>query len=58
MRDGLIAFDFVSQGDLGDPKVDVLTPFGNLSDLLDQGKETLETLKDVGKSLLKGLFGK
>ena len=58
MRDGRIAFDFVSQGDLGDPKVDVLTPFGNLSDLLDQGKETIETLKDVGKSLLKGLFGK
>lgn len=58
MRDGHIAFDFVSKGDLGDPKVDILTPFGNLSDLLDQGKETIKTLKDVGKSLLKGLFGK
>lgn len=56
MRDGRIAFDFVSKGDLGDPKVDILTPFGNLTELIDQGKETIETLKDVGKSLLKGLF--
>lgn len=58
MRDGRIAFDFVSEGDLGDPEVDILTPFGNLSDLIDQGKETIKNLKDVGKSLLKGLFGK
>ncbi len=58
MKDGHIAFDFVSKGSMGDPKVDILTPFGNLSDLLDQGKETIETLKEVGKSLLKGLFGK
>ncbi|NOY00728.1 MAG: hypothetical protein GXP30_13515 [Verrucomicrobia bacterium] len=58
MKDGHIAFDFVSKGNMGDPKVDILTPFGNLSELLDQGKETIETLKEVGKSLLKGLFGK
>lgn len=58
MRDGRIAFDFVSQGDLGKPKVDIITPFGNLAELIDQGKQTIESLKDVGKSLLKGLFGK
>jgi len=58
MKEGRIAFDFVSKGDLGDPKVDILTPFGSLTDLLDQGKDTLKTLKEVGKSLLKGLFGK
>ena len=57
-EDGRIAFDFVSQGDLGNPKVDILTPFGNLTDLIDSSKETLKTLKEVGKSLLKGLFGK
>ncbi len=58
MRDGRIAFDFVSKGDLGKPKVDIITPFGNLTELIDQGKQTIESLKDVGKSLLKGLFGK
>ncbi len=57
MRNGRIAFDFLSEGDMGDPDVDILTPFGNLSDLIDQGKETIKNLKDVGKSLLKGLFG-
>lgn len=58
MKENRIAFDFVSKGSLGNPKVDIITPFGNLTELIDQGKRTIENLKDVGKSLLKGLFGK
>lgn len=58
MRDGRIAIDVVSRGDFSKPQADVVTPLGNLSDVLDTGKKSLKTLEEAGKSLLKGLFGK
>ncbi|MCB1062320.1 MAG: hypothetical protein KDN20_05270 [Verrucomicrobiae bacterium] len=57
MREGHLAIEFSSKGDLADPKADIVTPFGNLSEVLDTGKDTLKSLEKVGKSLLKNLFG-
>ena len=48
LKDGRISIEFISSGDLGKPKVDVVTPFGTLGDL----KQTFDGLKDA----LKGLF--
>lgn len=50
MTDGKIAIGFISVGDLSDPKADIVTPFGKLTEL----KDTLDGLKDA----FKGLFGK
>ena len=58
MQDGRIVLDIVSRGDMGDPDVDVVTAFGNLTDVLKTGKDSLKVLEEAGKSLLKGLFGK
>lgn len=49
MKDGLIALEFVSDGDMSKPKVDLVTPFGTLSEL----KDTVDDLKDAFKSLFK-----
>ena len=54
MDNGRISLKLVSEGDMSEPKVDLVTGFGKLSDLKDVGGG----LKDVGESLLKGLFGK
>ncbi|MBL9155027.1 MAG: hypothetical protein JNK37_21275 [Verrucomicrobiales bacterium] len=56
-KDGRLALEFTSSGDLAKPKADIVTPLGNLSEVIDTGKETIKTLEEVGKSLLKGLFG-
>lgn len=58
MEEGRLAIQFTSKGDLANPKADIVTPFGNLSEVIKGGKDTLKTLEDVGKSLLKNLFGK
>ncbi|MCB1086652.1 MAG: hypothetical protein KDM63_06375 [Verrucomicrobiae bacterium] len=58
IQDGKLTIQFTSQGDLAKPKADIVTPFGNLSEVIDTGKATLKTLEEAGKSLLKGLFGK
>lgn len=57
-KDGRISIRFVSEGDLKHPKADIVTPLGNLTDIISKGKETLNSLKDVGKKLLEGLFQK
>lgn len=49
LKDGRIAIEFVSTGDLGNPKVDVVTPFGTLGDL----KQTFDGIKDAFKGLFK-----
>jgi len=51
-RDGRLAFDFSSTGDMRDPDADVVTPFGNLGDMMESGKKTLNEIKGV----LKGFF--
>lgn len=55
-KDGRISIRFVSEGDLKHPKADIVTPLGNLTDVIRKGKETLNQLKDVGKKLLENLF--
>ena len=53
MDNGRITLKIVSEGDMSEPKVDLVTGFGKLSDL----KEVGDGLKDLGKGLLKGLLG-
>ena len=57
-EEGKLTIQFTSRGDLAKPKADIITPFGNLSEVIDTGKDTLKTLEEAGKSLLKNLFGK
>ena len=57
MQNGKIVLEVVSQGDMGRPKVDVVTAFGNLTDVIKNSKDSLKVLEEAGKSLLKGLFG-
>ncbi len=52
MEDGRISLHFVSQGDMGNPKADIMTPFGNLSTVIEEGKRAINDIKDA----LKGLF--
>lgn len=56
-QDGRLAFNYTSKGDLSDPKADILTPFGSLTEVMSGGKDTLKDLEKAGKALLKGLFG-
>ena len=58
LQDGRVVLEVVSQGDLSRPKVDIVTAFGNLTDVIKSGKDSLKMLEEAGKSLLKGLFGK
>lgn len=57
MRDGKLAIEVSSKGDLSKPKVDLVTPLGNLSDVLGTSKDTIDSLEKTGKALLKNLFG-
>ncbi len=52
-----IVLDVVSEGDMSKPKADIVTPFGNLSEVIGGGKDTVDSLEKVGKDLLKGLLG-
>lgn len=55
--DDRIALEVVSQGDLGNPKADIITPLGNLTEVIDTGKMLKDSLEEAGKSFLKGLLG-
>ncbi len=58
MEDGRIRLGFRSSGEMGDPKVDLVTRLGSISDVLSlKDSESLEQLKTQGKQLLEGLKG-
>lgn len=57
MRDGRLVIEISSRGDLAEPEVDLVTPMGNLSDIIGTGKSTIKSLEGLGKGLLKGLLG-
>lgn len=57
-KEGKLTIRFTSEGDLANPRADIVTPFGNLSEVIETGKDTLKTLEEAGKSLLKNLFGR
>ncbi len=57
MRDGRLVIEISSEGDLSEPTVDLVTPLGNLSDIIGTGKTTIKSLEDVGKGLLKNVLG-
>ncbi|MCB1230444.1 MAG: hypothetical protein KDN19_09270 [Verrucomicrobiae bacterium] len=58
MKDGQLTIEVSSKGDLSKPKVDLVTPLGNLSEVLGVSKDTMDSLEKTGKALLKNLFGK
>jgi len=49
---------FNSKGDLGDPKVAALTPFGDVGGLLKLPDTTVDEISRQADKLLEGLFGK
>tara|TARA_R110002096_G_scaffold147671_23_gene307846 strand:- start:1642 stop:3036 length:1395 start_codon:yes stop_codon:yes gene_type:complete len=56
-RDFLV-LRFKSTGDVGDPDVTAITPFGDIADLLKNPKsDTMKSLEDTAKSLLDSLLG-
>lgn len=57
-QDDFLVLRFSSKGDLGNPEVAALTPFGDVSSLLKVPDKTLEDLSQQADKLLKGLFGK
>lgn len=57
-RGDTIILDVISQGDMSDPKADIATPFGNLSEMIGGSKDAIDDLEKVGKSLLDSLLGK
>lgn len=56
MKEERLTVEFSSKGDLSSPKVDLVTPLGDLSEVLGTGKEALKGLEEVGKSLLDSLL--
>jgi hypothetical protein len=57
-QDDFLVIRFSSKGDLGNPEVTALTPFGDVGNLLKVPDKTLEDLSQQADKLLKGLFGK
>lgn len=57
MKDDRLTVEFSSKGDLSSPKVDLVTPLGDLSDVIGTSKDALKGLEEVGKSLLDNLLG-
>jgi hypothetical protein len=49
---------FNSKGDLGDPEVAALTPFGDVGGLLKLPESTVDEISKQAEKLLEGLFGK
>ena len=49
---------FNSKGDLGDPEVAALTPFGDVGGLLKLPESTVDEIGKQAEKLLEGLFGK
>jgi hypothetical protein len=49
---------FNSKGDLGDPEVAALTPFGDVGGLLNLPDKTVDEITRQADKLLEGLFGK
>ena len=59
MRDenDLIRLKVVSEGDLSDPKADILTPIGKLSERVQDGKDAVDSIEKNLKSIRDSLFG-
>ncbi len=58
-RKEFLVLRFKSSGDVGNPNVTAVTPFGDIADILNNPKsDTMKTLEDTAKSLLDSLLGK
>ena len=57
-KDDFLVLRFNSKGDLGDPQVTALTPFGDIGGLMKLPDATVDELGKQADKLLQGLFGK
>jgi hypothetical protein len=57
-RDDFMVLRFNSKGDLGDPQVTALTPFGDVTGILKLPDATVDEISKQADKLLQGLFGK
>lgn len=55
-KEDRIHLQVISRGDLSDPKPDLVTPIGNLRELIQGSGNTLKNLKEFGRGFLDGVL--